>query len=366
MGVSKTYRALGLMSGTSLDAIDVALIETDGQAAVSFIGADAFPYDKIFRTQLRACLGKKTGRSDPEVAWVEDVLTKQHALAIKTFLHDHKIEASDVDLIGFHGHTLWHNPAAGETIQIGDGAALAAMTGIDVVNDLRSADVKAGGQGAPLVPLYHRALAQNLPKPLAILNIGGVANITWIGGDSVEDLLAFDTGTGNALLDDWVLEKTGKPYDAQGALAAQGRVDESFIQLFMHHPYFTKQPPKSLDRDAFMNFVPSHLGLEDGAATLAMMSVKAVQRGLADAGLTPRTIYLTGGGRHNDTIRRWLGQAIGCSIENVDDLGWRGDSMEAEAFAYLAVRSLLGLPLTLPRTTRAPQPMTGGTLHRKG
>ena len=361
----KTYRALGLMSGTSLDAIDVALIETDGLARVEFLGADSFPYDNNFRQQIRLCFGKKSGRADPEVAWVEDQLTRQHGLAVKTFLHNHAIDRKDVDVIGFHGQTLWHNPAARETIQIGDGAALASLTGIDVVNDFRTADVKAGGQGAPLVPLYHRALAQALPKPVAIVNIGGVSNITWIGGPEDTDILSFDTGPGNALLDDWILEKAGKPYDKDGALAAQGRVEDSFIELFLHHPYFAKTPPKSLDRDAFTNFVPRHLSLEDGAATLSMMTVLAIVQGLDGIKRKPHALYLTGGGRLNPTIRRWLSEKAGVPVGSVDDLGWHGDSLEAEAFAYLAVRSLLGLPLTLPTTTSVPEPLTGGKLHRR-
>jgi len=308
----------------------------------------------MFRKLIRDGIAR--GENDPNL---EEQITKKHASAVHSFLAAQKIAADQIDVIGFHGQTLWHKPKEGKTLQLGDGAMLAAMTGIDVVNDFRSADMLAGGQGAPLVPLYHRALAHDLQKPLAIVNIGGVANITWIGD---EELIAFDTGPGNALLDDWVLKGTGKPFDENGALAAKGRVFDSYIELFLHHPYFEKPPPKSLDRETFSNFVPKGLSLEDGAATLTMMSVAAIALAVRSFDKKPEKIYLTGGGRRNKTMRAWLAAQSGVSVECVEELGWRGDSMEAEAFAYLAVRSVLGLPLTLPTTTGVKEPMTGGVI----
>lgn len=363
--MEQKYLALGLMSGTSLDGIDVALIETDGRSHVVVKDGEAFPYDPVFRDQMRQALGRQQGREDPQVAWLENEITKRHGHAVLAFLNRLGLTADQVDLIGFHGHTIWHNPASRQTIQLGDGALLAEMTGIDVVNDFRSADVAAGGQGAPLVPLYHQALAASLPKPVAIVNIGGVANVTWIGGKDETDLLAFDTGPGNALIDDWVSEKTGKPFDKGGELAAQGTVDRSYLQMFLLHPYFERPAPKSLDRDAFSNFVPRGLGDADGAATLTMMSAQAISDALLSLPAKPAAVYVAGGGRLNATLMNWIAERSGLSIRNADDLGWSGDFLEAEAFAYLAVRSLLGLPLSLPTTTGVPEPMRGGVMHKR-
>ncbi|MFA6279689.1 MAG: anhydro-N-acetylmuramic acid kinase [Bdellovibrionales bacterium] len=357
------YRAIGLMSGTSLDGIDVALIETDGRSHVRPLGFLFYPYEAAFREWLRACFGKRQGTADPMVREVEGELTTLHAKAVAAFLAQEGLKPADVNLIGFHGQTIWHNPAARETIQIGDGALLAKLTGIDVVNDFRTADVKAGGQGAPLVPLYHRALAAALPKPTAIINIGGVSNITWIGGESDDEILAFDLGTGNALIDDWMLRHTGQSYDQGGAMAAQGCVDEAHVAAFLSHPFFAQKPPKSLDRDAFAAFVPEGVSPADGAATLTMMTVAAIAKGVEASPQKPCEVYIAGGGRHNVTMMRWLAERTGVPVKSVDELGWNGDSLEAEAFAYLAVRSLLGLPLSVPNTTAVPAPMTGGVLH---
>ncbi|MDD3181938.1 MAG: anhydro-N-acetylmuramic acid kinase [Alphaproteobacteria bacterium] len=362
--MTQKYLALGLMSGTSLDGIDVALIETDGVGSVSPKGGEAFPYDRMFRDRLRLCLGQQKGREDPQIAWAESELTKRHAQAVLVFMDRMGLKAADIHMIGFHGQTIWHAPKEKKTIQLGDGALLATLTGIDVVNDFRSADVLAGGQGAPLVPLYHQALAQGLPKPMAVVNVGGVSNMTYLGGKGETDILAFDMGPGNALLDDWMLEKTGKAFDKDGALSAQGRVDQSHLQTFLLHPYFERPAPKSLDRDAFTNFVPSSLSDEDGAATLTMMMALSISDALRALSAQPVAVYVAGGGRHNATMMRWIAEYSGLSIQNADDLGWNGDFLEAEAFAYLAVRSVLGLPLSLPTTTGVPLPMTGGRLHK--
>ncbi|HAX91895.1 MAG TPA: anhydro-N-acetylmuramic acid kinase, partial [Rhodospirillaceae bacterium] len=220
------------------------------------------------------------------------------------------------------------------------------------------------GQGAPLVPLYHRALAAGLKKPTAIINIGGVSNITWIGGERDDELLAFDLGPGNALIDDWILRHVGENCDRDGVCAARGAVDEKHIVKFLEHPFFQVKPPKSLDRDVFAGFVPEGASVEDGAATLTMMSVAAIAKGLEAVPVLAREVYIAGGGRHNATMMRWLAERTGLSIKSVDALGWNGDAVEAEAFAYLAVRSVLGLPLSVPNTTRVSQPMTGGKLNK--
>lgn len=360
------FRVLGLMSGTSMDGIDVALLETDGQDAVRSCATSFQGYNDDFRERLRGCLGSRSAVDDFHVALVERELTDLHAMAVHEFLREHNMTPEAIDLIGFHGQTIWHHPERHETIQLGDGDHLARQTGIPVVNDFRSADVKAGGQGAPLVPVYHAALAASLPKPLAVINIGGVANVTWIGQDPVQDLLAFDTGPGNALLDDWMTTKMRVPFDMDGALAASGRVDEEFVALFLRHPYFKKLPPKSLDRNTFGGYIPDCKDPAAGAATLTMMTVASIAAGFRLLPTSPQAVYLSGGGRRNATVRRWLARLLEAPLQTVDDIGWDGDSLEAEAFAYLAVRSVLGLPLTVPGTTGVAAPATGGVYHSAG
>jgi anhydro-N-acetylmuramic acid kinase len=359
----KIFHAIGLMSGTSIDGVDAASIETDGYDHAVPQAFTPYAYDAAFRERLRSCFGRREGTANPAIASIERELTELHASAVKRFLSENHLQPESIGLIGFHGQTIWHQPEAKETVQLGDGALLAKLTGIPVVNDFRTADVLAGGNGAPLVPLYHRALAANLPKPAAIVNIGGVSNITWIGGDSDDDILAFDMGPGNALLDDWMLQRTGRPFDALGRLAADGTVDKNDVARFQRHPFFSAKPPKSLDRDAFNIHAPEHLNPADGAATLTFMTAWAIAQGLTFLPRPPRMIYLTGGGRFNATMMRWIGELSGIPVASVDDLGWSGDGLEAEAFAYLAVRSLLGLPLSLPSTTGVNAPMTGGRFH---
>ena len=210
------------MSGTSIDGIDAALVETDGINFVRPLGFMPNPYEMSFRKRLRSLLGNKAGTQDPDVAAFERELTELHAGIVQKFREQVNGAAADIDLIGFHGQTIWHQPKKRATIQIGDGALLAKMTNIPVINDFRSADVQAGGNGAPLVPLYHRALAARLPKPVAILNIGGVSNVTWIGGPDDDEIIAYDVGPGNALIDDWVLHHTGHAYDEYGLAGRVG------------------------------------------------------------------------------------------------------------------------------------------------
>ncbi|MDD3030497.1 MAG: anhydro-N-acetylmuramic acid kinase [Alphaproteobacteria bacterium] len=357
----KLYKALGLMSGTSLDGIDLALIETDGADYVRPLGAMGRLYDEGFRNSLRQQLGHRRTENNPSMASVERTLTEKHAEIVCDFLAQ---SGEMVDVIGFHGQTIYHNPAAHETLQLGDGALLAELTGIDVVNDFRSADVLAGGHGAPFVPLYHRALVAIRPKPMLILNIGGVSNITWIGGVADEQLLAFDVGPGNALIDDWVLTHTGRPYDHNGELAAIGTVAQDLVACVFEKPFFREPPPKSLDRDAFGGSLTRSLSVEDGAATLTRITARAVALALPFLPQIPQEIYVAGGGRHNGTLMRWIGDETGLAVHTVDELGWSGDALEAQAFAWLAVRSILRLPLSLPKTTGVPSPMTGGFLHK--
>lgn len=352
-------RALGLMSGTSIDGVDVAFLETDGRAHVVAGPAMTVPYDDGLRARLRSVLG-----GEGPVESVERELTDAHGVAVETFLARHDL--GRIDVVGFHGHTILHRPREGRTWQIGDGARLAARIGIDVVCDFRSADVAAGGEGAPLVPVFHAGLAAALERPLAILNLGGVGNVTWLGAGEGE-MLAFDTGPGNALVDDWALRHTGRPIDAEGALARAGRPDPGWVQRFLAHSFFPRRPPKSLDRDDFKAFVPEALTVEDGAATLTAMTAAAVAAARPHFPAPPRRWLVTGGGRHNPAIMAALQAALDVPVQPVEAVGWDGDALEAQAFAYLAVRSLDDLPLSFPSTTGVRSPMPGGRrFHRPG
>jgi anhydro-N-acetylmuramic acid kinase len=356
MPLAKPLAALGLMSGTSMDGVDAALVVTDGERVERLGGCLTLPYAPAARARLRSVLG---GAGD--VAGAAEEITRIHAEAVAALLRQEGLSPARVDVIGFHGHTVLHRPGERRTWQIGDGALLARLTGIDVVDDFRTADVAAGGQGAPLVPLYHLALARGLERPLAVLNVGGVANVTWIGAD--DSLVAFDTGPGNALIDDWMARHTGEPFDRGGAAAARGRVHERALYSMLESRFFDRPAPKSLDRDDFSAAAVAGLSLEDGAATLTAFTAKAVALARDHFPAPARRWLVCGGGRHNPVLMRMLADALKVPVEPVEAVGWRGDSLEAEAFAFLAVRSLRALPLSLPSTTGAPRPMPGGRLH---
>ncbi len=350
MSAHKVYRAIGLMSGTSLDGvIDVALIETDGHDFVRPIRYYEHPYDIEIRDKVRACFGK-TKRNE--------LVDKAERLV--TDIHVHAVQAFDeeADVIGFHGQTITHNPKAGFTWQLGDGGGLAKETGIDVVDDMRQNDMKHGGQGAPLLPLYHRAMVANVDKPVMILNLGGVANITYIGADG--DLIAFDCGPANALMDDFIKLRRDVAFDKNGVVAAQGQAQGNIVDRFLQDNYFQDSPPKSLDRNHWSIDCVRYASTEDGMATLMDMSVEGVARAFSHLPDIPRAVYIAGGGRMNNYMVGCLRQRLGVDVSLIDDLGWNGDATEAEGFAYLAVRSLLGLPLTLPSTTGVKHAVTGG------
>lgn len=355
----KIYRVIGLMSGTSLDGIDAAIIKTDGEGHIEREGFVSIPYSDDLRARLRQCLNKP---ADNFTAEVEREMTLAHAEAVAELLKKQGLSAKDVDLVGFHGQTISHAPEKGHTCQIGDGALLAQKTGIPVVNDFRSADVKAGGQGAPLVPVYHQALAEGMEKPVAFLNVGGVANVTYVGEDG--EIIAFDTGPGNALLDDWMLKHTGEKLDAEGKTAARGKIDGGVLQKLLEHLYFSTKPPKSLDRNDFTSDVCDSLSPEDGAATLTAFTAGGVEKSLGHLPAKPKSWIVAGGGRLNKTLMREFEKAVNAPVKSIDDLGYDGDAIEAEAFAYLAVRSVKGLPISFPKTTGVPKPMTGGKLHK--
>ena len=360
MEQNKVYTAIGLMSGTSLDGIDVALVRTDGMDYTELLDFQSFPYAEGVRESLRGVLGQR--HATPETAKAEKILTDVHITAVQDFV---KRTKAVVDVIGFHGQTITHDPAQKFTWQIGDSKMLAQQTGIDVVGDMRMADVKAGGQGAPLLPLCHRAFASHVEKPIAVLNLGGVGNVTWLGTERT-DILAFDTGPANALIDDLVKQKTGKRYDSDGKLAKAGKPDEALLKKWLAHDYFKKPAPKSLDRNQYDVAEVYNLELQDGVATLAEFTVRSVVQSLALLPAQPRALYVAGGGRHNSFMMTRLNEELPYDVEPVEKIGWNGDMLEAQGFAYLAARSILGLSLTLPTTTGVSQPMTGGKLYKAG
>jgi anhydro-N-acetylmuramic acid kinase len=367
--MAEILKAIGLMSGTSLDGIDAALLETDGEGVAVPGVAITLPYDSATRALLRQALDDAIGvaRGAPvpySIREAERVSTEAHANAVMTLLAKARLQPSDVALIGYHGQTILHRPKQHWTWQIGDGALLARLTGIDVVNDFRSADVKAGGEGAPLVPLYHAALVKEsgaLELPIAVVNIGGVANVTYISRDTI---LAFDTGPGNAPIDDWAQRHTGKPVDEGGALASAGRVNDAALTKMLQHAFFERVPPKSLDRLDFGADAVAALSAEDGAATLTAFTAAAIARAREHFPEPATTWVVCGGGRLNPRLMAELRARVNAPVLSAEDAGWRGDFIEAEAFAYLAVRSVKGLPLSLPTTTGVRAAMSGGKLHR--
>ncbi|WP_237476944.1 anhydro-N-acetylmuramic acid kinase [Lichenibacterium dinghuense] len=357
--------ALGLMSGTSMDGIDLALLDTDGRDRLRFGPTGFAPYAAADRALLRRALADAVSLTDRDarpgaLGEAEARVTALHAAAVRDFLAAHAAEARGLELVGFHGQTVLHRPERRLTVQIGDGAALARAAGVDVVADLRAADVAAGGQGAPLVPAFHRALAgaSGLALPAAVLNLGGVGNVTYLpeSGDPV----AFDTGPANALLDDLMLERSGAAFDRDGAAAAAGTVRGDIVDALMSHPYFAAPPPKSLDRDAWSRATVAPLSTADAAATLTEFTAASVERALRHLPAAPGVLVACGGGARNPTLMGRLRARLPCRVLAAADLGWDGDAVEAQAFAYLAVRSRLGLPITFPGTTGVPAPLTGG------
>ena len=367
--MAQLMRAIGLMSGTSMDGIDVALIETDGARRASRGPAATYPYDAAFRQRLRAAIGAAaslTGRHERpgSLAAVEAELTQLHAEAVERFLAQAGLAAAGVDVVGFHGHTVLHAPERGLTLQLGDGAELARRLALDVVYDLRAADVAAGGQGAPLAPAYHAALMARQSKPVVIVNIGGVANVTWIG--AAGELLAFDTGPGNAMIDDWMQRRRGLARDDNGALAAVGRAHADVVTDYLRHAYFGEPPPKSLDRNAFALDAVAGLSDADGAATLTAFTVASIARAREHFPEQPCLWVVSGGGRRNKTLMAMLAGRVEAAVAPAEAAGVDGDAMEAEAWAYLAVRSLKGLPISFPGTTGVPAPLPGGVVARGG
>lgn len=364
--------AIGLMSGTSMDGIDLAVVSTDGRDAIERGPSRFFAYDAAFRRNIEAgleaakAIGERHERP-AELAALEAAITDRHAEAVLAFL-DETGRSLEPSLVGFHGQTVLHRPERGLTVQLGDGQRLADRLGLPVVYDLRANDMLHGGQGAPLVPAYHAALAHSLPAgsgrfPVAFVNIGGISNVTFVPEKG--DPIAFDTGPGNALIDQWMAREGGLPFDADGRVASEGGVVGRIVEAYLDNPFFTRAGPKSLDRGDFRLAGVEGLELSDGARTLARVSAEAIARAAEHLPATPALWVLCGGGRKNPHIvadmRDILGQG---AVALAEDLGFDGDAMEAEAWAYLAVRSARGLELTWPTTTGCRQPVTGGVLVR--
>ena len=375
-------RVIGLMSGTSLDGVDAAWLETDGKQIGELGPRLTLPYDDRLRTDLRRLLDRAPtlAPDDRRVKTAAARLTDYHARAVAAI-------GRPADLIGFHGQTILHRPGVrqpgpphpdlhqpirpqpdrpqpepGRTWQIGDATWLAWQTGVRVAWDFRSADVAAGGEGAPLAPVYHAALASKLRRPVAVLNLGGVGNVTWIGADG--SLLACDTGPGNGPLDDWVARHTGVPFDADGALARQGAVDPAVLSRLLDDPYFARPAPKSLDRLDFARTLAAS-GIEalsppNGAATLVAFTAAAVA--VTKLPAPPLRWLVGGGGRHNPAIMTALRDLLMAPVDPVETVGWDGDALEAQCFGFLAARVTAGLPLSFPGTTGVPRPLRGGQI----
>ena len=355
--------ALGLMSGTSLDGVDAALLVTDGVDIFEKGVGLSRPYDMDMRADLKSVLGS----SDAEKANVKELerkMTLFHADVVCELLDLAGIRPADVDIVGFHGQTVYNRPDEGVTVQIGDGDLLAEKTGIPVVNRFHNADVSSGGQGGPLLAAYHAALMRDEEKPVAVLNVGGVANVTWIGENG--EIMAFDTGPGNFLIDEWVMRKCGMNFDFDGNLAASGTVDDKTVAMLMRKSYFKKQPPKSADRSDF-NQALEHLdgaSAADGAATLTALTAQAAVDGAKFFPVPVKKWVLCGGGANNPTLVRMIRSRLDVEAVLASQLKLDGDLMEAQGIAFLAVRSLFGLPLSFPGTTGVAHSMSGGMYHK--
>jgi anhydro-N-acetylmuramic acid kinase len=359
MSKTSAIWALGAMSGTSLDGVDAAMVLTDGVEVFDFGPSKYRAYSEAERAVLRAALGKENGA---EVEAATEVIEIAHAELLQQF--------EGATVIGFHGQTTVHLPEQGRTCQIGNGAVLAEALGVPVVWDFRTADMKLGGQGAPLAPFYHFALAKHLglAGPLGVLNIGGVANLTWLNADAARAeapnaCLAFDTGPGNALIDDLCQARLGVRMDKDGVLTRAGEVDMGVLQkMLAGRKFFSEVPPKSLDRNDFADWMPhvSELSDADAVATLAAGTAGAIVMGFEHCPIPPRQILVAGGGRHNPGLMEMIAGLVECPVRPVEDLGLDGDMLEAQAFAYLAVRVQKGLPTSAPGTTGVAAPVGGG------
>ena len=361
-GAEKALRALGAMSGTSLDGVDAAVIETDGERIFSFGPSDYRPYSDEERAVLRAGLGQWLGAP---VDRAGEVVDAAHIDLLSRF--------DTPDLVGFHGQTLAHDPRGRGTLQVGNGAALAHALACPVVWDFRSDDVRLGGEGAPLAPFFHFACAKwiKAQDPICFLNLGGVGNITFVDpsferAEEEGALLAFDTGPANAPINDFMQERLGEPMDRDGALALRGTVETGALELFLDEPYFLRMPPKSLDRNDFPEMIGlvAELSDADAVATLTAMCAASVAQAMDHMPATPARMLVTGGGRKNPVLMEMLRVSTGTDVWPVEEVGLDGDMLEAQAFAYLAARVKRGLPTSCPSTTGVSALVGGGTISQ--
>jgi anhydro-N-acetylmuramic acid kinase len=361
--MSVAHVAIGVMSGTSMDGIDVALIESDGEANVRAGPSAGFAYPEKVAGDLRAAVADPVRAAGP-LGELERAVTDAHVAAVEGFLAKFGLARQAIAVVGLHGQTVLHRPREGFTRQLCDGARASRALGLDVVCDFRSADIAAGGEGAPLIPLYHAAIAAAHEKPLMLLNWGGVGNVTYLGADG--EILAFDTGPANALIDDFLRARLGLAFDEGGRLAASGRVHDDLLHGFLAHPYFERPAPKSLDRNQFHAALKAVADLSDadGAATLSAFTVEATAAALRNVPEPPRRWVVCGGGRKNATLMGKLASRLNAPVEPIEAIGFDGDAIEAQGFAYLALRAMRGLPLSLPTTTGVSLPLTGGILWR--
>ncbi len=369
---SEPIWAVGLMTGTVLDGnIDVAMLKTDGVTVSEFGPYTLAPYAPditplVAQAQREAIAWDFTGPEPAIFAEAEAAFTRAQAEAVRALVEGAGMQMTDIGVVGFHGHTVLHRGRTpqrpGDTRQLGDGEFMAQILGTRVVYDFRTADVRAGGQGAPLAAAYHAALlgASGANGDSAILNLGGVGNVTWWDGKG--DVIAFDTGPANAPINDLVKARGLGEYDRDGALAVSGKVDEARLARLLEHAYLCAPYPKSLDRFSFTSAMADGLSDADGAATLTAFTASAVGKALDILPQRPSKLFVSGGGRHNPTLMRMIGQRAGVTAVSADTLGWRGDAVEAECFAFLAVRALRGMPISFPSTTGVPKAMTGGRI----
>lgn len=349
-------RAIGLMSGTSGDGVDAAMLDTDGENRVEFVGGLTIPYGDDLQTWLL----EASQHDVPivELLRLEREITECHVEAVRRLIANHP-SSEKVEVIGFHGHTVRHVSGEALTLQIGNPWLLRSALDIPVVSDFRRHDMAVGGQGAPLAAMFHRAIFAGESRPTVVLNLGGVANVTWLGDD--DQIIAGDTGPGCGLLDEWVQEMAGQPHDRDGKLAKAGRVHEGTVQSALSTPFFAKTLPKAADRYDFDHVDVSHLSVEDGAATLCAVTVEAIFRAVKKLPAIPSTLWVTGGGVHHPVIMELLAKKFK-QVRTVSERGLNADTLEAECFAWLAVRRLLNLPISIPQTTGCSKPVSGGML----
>lgn len=359
--------AIGTMSGTSMDGVDIALLETDGEVVSRFGAYLSREYSPTERHILRGAvnaakdLADRIARPAP-IADAEKLVTEMHLKAIDDLIKQEGIHHSAVDVVGFHGQTILHRPERKLTVQIGDGVLLAKRLKIPVVYDFRAADVASGGQGAPFVPVFHRALLRAFDDgPVVVVNIGGVANVTYVDGDA--EPIAFDTGPGNAPMDELMLSRSGKVMDSGGAVAASGKADEKLVAAALEHKFFAQTPPKSLDRADFARFDFGGLSLPNALATAAEIIAASIALSRNYFPKVPKRWIVAGGGARNPTLVKLLREKLApARVQTAEEIGWQSSAVEAQAFAFLAVRSIKNLPLSFPKTTGVSQPMTGGVL----